>query len=209
MKILKLSKQPYNFGILYKYQSKYLERNIFVFKEFREFIDKEFDGLEGAIKFEELNYPGRFEYEFVPLKSPGFVFVKGHPYQSLITLKLIEDKITPSKNYNTIPLKKYFGTNRMIVTEYLEELDLGEAYYAIGNSKIGNLKVAASELFVQLYNIGERLKLQQHIDPSEENIFFRGIENKKFLFTLTDQYHCGQEELSHNREFHRTIINYR
>lgn len=122
--IRQLEKQPWDFGTLYSYASPNLDRRgrLFVFNDEREFVETEFGGLEEAIQFEEGHYPDDFEFDIVNFgteEQPKYVFVKGHPYQSLVTLHRIEQAMPKSEKYVLIPLRKYFGTNDAIVTELI------------------------------------------------------------------------------------------
>lgn len=140
MTVKELSKQPWDFGALYSYASPNLDGRgrLFVFNGERDFVEREFGGLEGAIRFEEEHCPGDFEFGAVVKTPTGFVstydveeeekkcfndgncfFVKGHPYQSLVTLHRIEQAMPKNDKYELIPLRKYFGTNDTIVTELL------------------------------------------------------------------------------------------
>src|SRR3989344_7593830 len=124
MTIKKLNKQLWDFGTLYSYASSNLDGRgrLFVFNEGRGFVEREFGGLERAIQFEEEHCPGDFEFNLVNFgtqEEPKYVFVKGHPYQSLVTLHSIEQAMPKSDKYELIPLRKYFGTNDTIVTELL------------------------------------------------------------------------------------------
>lgn len=144
MSIKKLEKQPWDFGTLYS--TTYLDsdgiRNrerLFVFNDERELVEREFGGLESAIRFAEEYSPGMFELGAVAKTPTGFVssyydleeeerkcfnagncfLVKGHPYQSLVTLHRIEQAMPKSDKYELAPSRKYFGTDDMVVMELL------------------------------------------------------------------------------------------
>ena len=262
--VKKLTKQPEDFGTLYSYTSPNLERRgrLFVFNDGNGFVEREFGGLEGAIRFEEEHFPGDFEFNIVGNTAKGFrallpisedtkiqevkmcVFVKGHPYQSLVTLHRIEQAIPQSDKYELIPLRKYFGTDGTIVTElildpafefdgvyllsegsleraresgeekwfenhlqncswsepYRMNLPLSERLSGLKPEEILPFAEEALEaLYVDLEATGRRLRISRHVDPRLSNVFLRGINEGKFQFTLTDQYHCGSEELRHHQ----------
>ncbi|HLC97391.1 MAG TPA: hypothetical protein VJC21_01260 [Candidatus Nanoarchaeia archaeon] len=140
--IKKLGKQPLDFGTLYSYvPPENTERRgrsrIFIFDNGREFVERKLGGLEGIVKFEEEHFPDDFEYDVVGKTAKGFrallpigedsgiqevemyVFVKGHPYQSLVTLRRIEQALPKSERYELVPLRKHFGTDSTIVTELI------------------------------------------------------------------------------------------
>lgn len=283
MTVKELSKQPWDFGALYSYASPNLDGRgrLFVFNGERDFVEREFGGLEGVIQFEEEHCPGDFEFDIVNYgteEESKYVFVKGHPYQSLVTLHRIEQAMPKSEKYELIPLRKYFGTNDTIVTELIFDpgcefdgahLFKFKEWYARGGfwhepSDFDQLleKARASEdgrnelrqfivqseyggenwfeshakmlswcdasaydinrlvskkirvvdvgevlpfaeealdaLYMDLETAGRKLRMSHHVDPRPSNIFFRGINNRKFQFTLVDQYHCGDAEKSHH-----------
>lgn len=57
---------------------------------------------------------------------------------------------------------------------------------------------ALDALYTDLETAGRKLRMSHHVDPRPSNVFFREMDNGKFQFTLIDQYHCGDAELSHH-----------
>jgi len=136
MEIRKLKNQLSKYGTLYSFDSEVTGKRdkLFVFNEGSEFIKTSCEGLEGISEFEFRYNPGQFENTVWTRDAddiPNDFFIKGHPYQSLVALAKIEAEMPKSDLYDLVPLKKYFGTSSVIVTENITDPIIGGDPYGL------------------------------------------------------------------------------
>ncbi len=122
-------RQPYpDVGTLYRYPSAAGSGRLFVVDQGA--VEESFGGLEDALRFAQACHPGPYEAGTVCLpgqEAPSF-FLKGHPYESLVTLARLEQAMPKARHYRLMPLRKLFGTEDVIVTEYVHAMTAWDVF---------------------------------------------------------------------------------
>jgi len=142
-----LKRQPHPSGTLYGYHESFpsdcfsSRGRLFIFNEAKDFVETRLGGLEGALRLRETEHPGDFETGQANVgtdENPEFVFLKGHPYQSLLNLHRIEQEMPKSDRWALVPSRKYFGTSDLCVSGFIDAPTCDVIAPCIDDANIGD-----------------------------------------------------------------------